>query len=194
MRVACSGCFQRRGSIIRLTTFSSTNVWLRSSQSHATRSHRPKCLDATISNRDIPVVDIDGRVAMAGNELKLLVQPQHIMRVVDYTMFVGTLDVLDVGPPIDDGHAAVDALGLQTCVADGLVRLGLAHDRRVDEEAVFELRDEFAVAVLYPLIVRVHEDIRSALQFVVDAARAFHLEGTGAGSRDDVAIQPLGLE
>src|SRR3977135_3000981 len=46
-----------------------------------------------MSNRDIPVVDIDCRVAMAGNELKLLVQPQHIMRVVDYTMFVGTHDV-----------------------------------------------------------------------------------------------------
>src|SRR5260370_27601226 len=81
------------------TNFSSTNVWLRSSQSHATRSHRPKCLDSTISNCDIPVVDIDCRVALAGNDLKLLPQPQHIIRIVDYTPRVGTLNVLFVGPP-----------------------------------------------------------------------------------------------
>src|SRR6266566_9959823 len=63
----------------------------------------------------------------------------------------------------------------------GAVARRLAHDRRIDEEAVLEIADRPTVLVEIARIVRIHEDVGADLQLVIDAARA--LERIGPGSR-----------
>jgi hypothetical protein len=70
------------------------------------------------------------------------------------------------------------------------------HCRGPHEEARLEGLGRGAVAVEIAAVIGVHEDVGAALQFGVDAARRFELEGAGAGpgdgrARDAVARQQV---
>ena len=62
----------------------------------AARAHRPQALDAVAADPDIPVVQIAGRIAMAGHQSQFLVECQGIARIGDIAVFVGAGDVLDI--------------------------------------------------------------------------------------------------
>ena len=47
-------------------------VWRRPSQHRAARGDRPQRLDAAVAHADVPVVEIDRRIAVAGNQLQLV--------------------------------------------------------------------------------------------------------------------------
>jgi len=42
------------------------------------RSDRPELLDAACANGDVPVVEVDGRVAVAGDEADLVAEPEPV--------------------------------------------------------------------------------------------------------------------
>jgi hypothetical protein len=50
----------------------------RASIHRAAGSDRPELLDAAAADADIPVVEVDGRVAMAGDQPDLVAEPEPI--------------------------------------------------------------------------------------------------------------------
>src|SRR5207253_4780260 len=76
-------------------------------------------------------------------------------------------------------------------VDDGAVLGRAAHHRCPNKEARLEGLGRAAVAVEIAAVVRVHEDVGAALQFGVDAARAFELESAGAGPGDNRAVNAV---
>src|SRR5262245_37983645 len=61
------------------------------SNTGAASADRPKCLDPPVAHADIPVVQIDGRVAMAGDEPDFFPEPRwrQAWRHRDLAMLVG---------------------------------------------------------------------------------------------------------
>ena len=84
----------------------------------------------------------------------------------------------------DERRARVEGERFEAGVDDDAVLGRAAHHRRPDEKARLEGPGRLAVAVEVATIVRVHEDVRAALQFGVDAARRLELETTGPGAGD----------
>jgi hypothetical protein len=66
-----------------------------------------------------------------------------------------------------------------------------AHHRCPDEEARLERLGRGSVAVEVAAVIGVHEDVGAALQFGIDAACRFELEGAGAGPGDGRAVDAV---
>jgi hypothetical protein len=77
--------------------------------------------------------------------------------------------------------ARVEGEPLQSGVDDRTVLGRAAHHRRPHEKARLEGLGRGAVAVEVAAIVRVHEDVRAALQLGIDADRGLELEVSAAG-------------
>ena len=106
---------------------------------------------------------------MARNQLQLVVDPQRTVWVHDDPMLVRTLDIFDIIAPVDHWQAAIDGLSLEARVDNCFVCLCMTHHAGEDEKGIlpFTLVDAFAVFVEDAPIVRVHEGIGAALQFVI---------------------------
>jgi hypothetical protein len=96
------------------------------------------------------------------------------------------------------GGPEIEGQRFEAGVDDRAVLGRAAHHRRPHEKARLECLGRGAVAVEVAAVIGVHEDVRAALQFGVDAARRFELEGAGAGPRAappnwEVSISPVGL-
>src|SRR5271170_7009940 len=150
------------------------------------RGDRPELFDAVAADGDVPVVEVDGRVAMAGDEADLVADLQAVGGAGDAeaAVLVGGAFGGGGGFVADERRARGEGEGLQAGVDDGAVLGRAAHYRRPHEKARLEGLGRGAVAVEVAAVIGVHEDVGAALQFGVDAARRFELEGAGAGAGD----------
>src|ERR1700730_1406961 len=122
---------------------------------------RPELLDAVGADADIPVVEVDGRVAMAGDQADLVAEREPGGGGGD-----GEPSVLVRGALIgrrglvaDDGRAGVEGERLEAGVDDRAVLGRAAHHSGPDEEARLEGLGRRAVAVAP--IIGVHEGAKS---------------------------------
>jgi hypothetical protein len=79
----------------------------------------------------------------------------------------------------DERRARVEGERLQAGVDNRALVGRAAHHRRPDEEARLEGLGRGAVAVEVAAVIGVHENVRAALQFGIDAARRFELDDLG---------------
>src|SRR6185437_362472 len=90
----------------------------RSSIAPSASRDRPDHLDLAVAHAHVPVMDVAGRVAMAGNELQLFVDTQNTAPVLDDAVLVRAVDVSHIVAAMDDGQAAIDRLRLEARIAD----------------------------------------------------------------------------
>src|SRR5271166_2530684 len=130
---ACRLCGQRRASIYR-----------------ATGGNRPELLDAVAADADIPVVEVDGRVAVAGDQPDLVAEPEPVGGGGDGkpSMLVGGALVGRGGLVADERRPRIEGERLEPGVDDRPVLGRPAHHRRPDEETRLEGREGAAVAVV----------------------------------------------
>src|SRR6185436_16880338 len=76
------------------------------------RGDRPQRLDDAAPHANIPVVEVDRRVAMAGNELQLLAEERQ-RPTFDPAVLVGGLAVAQAVAAPDGRHAGIDARSLE---------------------------------------------------------------------------------
>src|SRR5262245_64657968 len=81
---------------------------------------RPQRLHAPVSHTDIPVVQIDGRVAVSGDKPQLFTERQGLRARADLELAVLVRDAghFDVGAPVHPRGTALGAVGLEPCVDD----------------------------------------------------------------------------
>ena len=110
---------------------------------------RPELLDAVAADGDVPVVEVDGRVAMAGDEADLVADLEAVggARDAEAAVLVGGALVGGGGLVADEGRTGVEGQCLEAGVDDGAVLGRAAHHRRPDEEARVEGLGRGAVAV-----------------------------------------------
>src|SRR6185503_12948798 len=135
----------------------------------SSRSDRPERLYPAAAHADVPVVEVDRRVAMAGNEQQLLAERRQgrLWRFTFYpAVLVGGVSVLQSIFFPDQRHSGVHAGSLEAGIDDRAVRRA-AHDGREDEERVLEARQRRGPFVLR--VVDVHERVRAALDLVPGA-------------------------
>ena len=120
---------------------------------------------------------------MAGDQADLVADLEAVGGAGDAeaAVLVGGALVGGGGLVADERRAGVEGQRLEAGVDDGAVLGRAAHHRRPDEEARLERLGRGAVAVEIAPVIGVHEDVGAALQFGIDAARRFELEGAGAG-------------
>jgi hypothetical protein len=159
----------------------------------APRGNRPELFDAVATDGDVPVVEVDGRVAMAGDEADLVADLEAVGGAGDAeaAVLVGGALVGGGGFVADGGRARVEGERLQAGVEDRALVGRAAHHRRPHEKPRLEGLGRGSVAVEIAAIIGVHEDVGAALQFGIDAARRFELEGAGAGPGDIKAFDAM---
>ena len=120
---------------------------------------------------------------MAGDEADLVADPEAVggARDAEPAVLVGGALVGGGGLVADKRRAGIEGERLEAGVDDRAVVGRAAHHRRPHEKARLEGLGRGAVAVELAAIIGVHEDVRAALQFGVDAARRLELEGAGRG-------------
>src|ERR1700733_2622897 len=107
-----------------------------------TRRDWPQALDARSPNADVPVVTVDGRVAMAGLEPELLAEARRLPSPGDdeLPMLIGRPCVGHTGTVPHDRGTAVERQRLEARVDDRKVAARRAHDRRQHEERLCRWR------------------------------------------------------
>jgi len=85
---------------------------------------RPELLDAVAADADIPVVEVDGRVAMAGDQADLVAEPEAVggARDREPPVLVAGAFVGCGGLVADGGRARIEGERLEAGVDDGTVR------------------------------------------------------------------------
>src|SRR5881394_528446 len=78
---------------------------------------RPQRFDHAAAHANIPVVEVDGGIAVPGDELQLFAQRGQ-RPALDPAVLVGSLGIAKSLAPPDARHARVDARGLEACVDD----------------------------------------------------------------------------
>src|SRR5438270_8330541 len=156
----------------------------------------PELFDAVPGDPDVPVVEVDGRVAMAGDEADLVAEAEAVggARDAETAVLVGGALVGGGGSVAHQGWAGVEGERLQASVDDRAVLGRAAHHRRPHEKTRLEGLGRGAVAIEVAAVIGIHEDVGAALQFGVDAARRFELEGAGAGPGDGRALDAVARE
>src|ERR1700722_16951430 len=101
-----------------------------------TRRDWPQALDARSPNADVPVVTVDGRVAMAGLEPELLAEARRLPSPSDdeLSMLVGGACICHTWPIPHDRGTTIERQRLEACVDDRKVAARRAHDSRQHEE------------------------------------------------------------
>src|SRR3984893_4191033 len=107
---------------------------------HTTRGDRPELLDAVGADADVPVVEVDGRVAVAGDQADLVAEPKAVGggRDGEAAVLVGGALVGRGGLVANERGAGIEGERLEASVDDGTVRGWAAHRRRPDEDARLE--------------------------------------------------------
>src|SRR5208282_6883846 len=98
----------------------------------------PDRLDPLAAIADIPVVEVDGWIAMAGDEAQLLADGERAIALSEpqHAVLVGRAHVFRVLATQEPRHAGIDAHGLEARIEHRALGAGLAHDRGIDEERV----------------------------------------------------------
>src|SRR5882724_10945364 len=124
---------------------------------------RPELLDAVGADADVPVVEVDGRVAVAGAQADLVAEPQPVggRRDSEAAVLVGGALVGGGGLVADQWRAGVEGQCLQAGVDDRAVLGRAAHYRRPHEEARLKGSGRLAVAVEVAAVIGVHEGAKS---------------------------------
>ena len=153
----------------------------------------PEGFDAAVADADVPVVAVDGGVAVTGDEAELVADfgGGGVTGDEDAAVFVAGAGVGEFGALPDAGHAAVDGDGFVAGIDDGDAGAGLGDDGGEHEEGVFEGADRGACGVEVLGVIDVHEAVAAGLDLVVDARRGFEFVGAGAGAADDGAGDAL---
>src|SRR5262249_22441026 len=132
--------FARSTGILSIIVFMrSTPPWLRSAPSRVASSgagtagvDRPQRLHAPVSDPDIPIMQIDRRVAVSGDEPELFAERQgpRARPDLEFTVLVRDAGHFDVGAIMHPRGAALGAVGLEARVHDCSVRRRHADNRR----------------------------------------------------------------
>ncbi len=130
---------------------------------------RPHNLDPIAAVADIPVVQVAGRVAMAGNHAHALVCPKLPRRVVELAVLVGKPFAGDALQVVHDRQPAVDGEGLEAGVGDRPPG-SEAHDGGQHEQRV--LVAGIVLWAQHAPVVGVHEHVGAALQLVPEVPLA----------------------
>src|SRR5690349_8534984 len=162
----------------------------------AARRDGPQRLDTTVSHPDVPVMKVDGRIAVARNQHQLLaeLEPRGLGAQLDLAVLVGDAEHLEIGPAVHPGHALLRAVRFQSCVDDRTLGVRHAHHGREHEQAVLEVAVAAALAAFDLRVFDVHEHVGADLKLVPDAARALERVGAGAGPADDLAADRGAIE
>src|SRR3970282_1763412 len=101
---------------------------LPSSPDRAAGGDRPDGFDSSVAHTHVAIVEIDRRIAVAGNEFEL-VADRITLRAVqpDHAVFVGRLYVLAADRIRHARHAGVHAGSLEACINDRALRRRPAH-------------------------------------------------------------------
>src|SRR6478609_9924945 len=158
----------------------------------ASRLDLPDVLDdaagQAAAHDDITVVQVDGRIAVAGDEPDGLAErrqagPRGIGVRTQDAVLVAAAGVGQLALP-DARRAGIDRVRLVAGV-DDRVRRAATHHLALDEERVLEARRVRRGDVVG--VVAVHEEIAAHLQLAPDAARDVERERAGARARDQRA-------
>src|SRR6185437_4227059 len=152
---------------------------------------RPQRLDAPLPYRDIPVVQIDRRIAMTGNEQHLVAEAKRrrARAQLELAMLVGGTDHFHVVATVHPRQPLLRAVSFEAGVDDCALAHRHAHHRREHEKAVLELRIALAAGPADPCVFGVHEHVRSALQLVPEPALAFDAKRSRSRAGDDAAVE-----
>src|SRR5262245_66036843 len=110
--------------------------------SHATYSDtrtagvdRPQRLHAPLADTDVPIMQIDRRIAVSRDEPDLFAEREGLRARPDleFTVLVRDAGHFDVGAIVHPRRAALGAVGLEACVHDGPLRRRHADHRREHE-------------------------------------------------------------
>src|SRR5436190_17077444 len=98
---------------------------------------RPELLDAVGADAAVPVVQVDGRVAMAGDQAELVAEPEAVGggRDGEAAVFVGGALVGGGGLVTNQRRTRVEGERLEAGVDDDAVLGRTAHHRRPHEKA-----------------------------------------------------------
>jgi hypothetical protein len=165
-------------------------TYSRRARRSAKRFHPPA------AHADIPVVQVDGRVAVARDQPYPVAQPQALGLGAEaqLAVLVRDRDHLDVLAAVHPRRSFLGAVGFEAGIDDRAIRGRRAHHGREHEQAVLELGVAAAIDAADAGVVGVHERVGAALQLIVDAARRFEPERTGAGTGDRLAAEVIGSE
>src|SRR4029453_17253301 len=98
------------------------------SRARAARRDGPDRFDSAVPYADIPVVQVDRRIAMTGDEPDLFAEPQALRlgANLQLAVLIGDIGDLDILEAVDPGRTFLAAVGLQPRVHDGAVVCGHA--------------------------------------------------------------------
>src|SRR5215510_14411288 len=185
----------------RRTGIRSRSIFMRNAApSHATYSDagtagvdRPQRLHAPIADTDIPIMQIDRRIAVSGDEPELFAEREGLRARPDleFTVLVRDAGHFDVAAIMHPRRAALGAVRLEACVHDGSVGRWHADHRCEHKQTMFEFRVGTIVAPADTRIFGVHEYIRADLQLIINAARRLDGKRPGPGAADDLTGKVL---
>jgi hypothetical protein len=121
------------------------------------RCNRPELFDAVVADGDVPVIEVDGRVAMAGDEAELVAEAEPIGGARDAETACASGRPLVGGGRFvaDEQQATVEGERLEAGVDDRAVLRRVAHHRRPDEQARLERPRRRAIAVEIAAVIGV---------------------------------------
>src|SRR5262245_34003859 len=115
----------------------------------------------SVANADIPIVQIDGGIAVAGNEPDLFAESQPLCMGTELQlpMLVRDARYFHGGTTMHPRRTALGAVGFESGIDDGAVRRRHADHGREYEQTVLEFRVAAAIAAADARVLRVHENI-----------------------------------
>lgn len=141
-------------------------------------------------------MEIDGRIAMAGDEADAIAQtrPRPRRQKGNIGMLVGYSSHVRGVSPEDTRQARFRRVRFEAGVGDDAVRSRNTHDSCVNEQALGKFRTVPAVRIQIARVVPIHEDVGTNLQFVVEATCRLESVSARSSAANDSATQPLPLQ
>src|SRR5690606_11226259 len=147
------------------------------SENRAARSHWPDRLDVRIrrvesTDADVPIVEVHGRVTVAGDEEQLISQLRPVLALgeIEYAMLVRGPMIFGTGQKRHFRKTGIIAQSFVPGVDHCTLRRRSTHDCGEQEEGMLERVKAAAVRLLIAGVIRVHEDVGARLKLVPDAA------------------------
>jgi len=176
----------------------------------ASASARPARIDAkgtlyhAVTHSDQRVVQVDGRIAVGGDELNSRADRQvfgpnseedSVLVSAALKGHVGeSRGEVGISEGSDSRHAAHEVARLGAAVDDPLACGGVSvHHRRVEEERLAKQRSARpppTSQLLVASVVAIHEEVRSGLQLIVRPCGEVLQEGARPAARDAANLDP----